>query len=468
MSEPMSKLEWRREAIYLALVGMEMCWLLALALAADAATGMLDPVRAGLALAGLILVPVYVVRGLERSEWPAWAQRAALGGALVLMYLLLVRFVVYRGYRLSDASWLNEPIRNLRDVANILPDELMLAVLVVLLWWRGWAVAHTYLSARQVLQRMALIALFIAVSTVTLGGPGIMLLLVFFGLTGSGLAKVEGVARLSGGTRSPFQLSWIGLVAGIAAGLVLAGQALIWALRAGLGVLLAALAPVLGVVLIPFGWLVQLLVDWIQSLIGEATPAPAPTGTAVPMPTLPALQVTPSPETLETVGTIKAVVIVLLVVGLFAGFAVLARLARRRASSRVADAEFARERGPGSLLSGLGDAVAGGLQRLRAALPGAPEISAFLAAVSIRRIYANLVRLAARRDFPRLAAQTPYEYQATLHQAFPGGGAEVDAITEAYVAVHYGEAPTTRAELEVIRACWQRLRALDRELGRES
>jgi hypothetical protein len=31
-------------------------------------------------------------------------------------------------------------------------------------------------------------------------------------------------------------------------------------------------------------------------------------------------------------------------------------------------------------------------------------------------------------------------------------------ITDAYVAVHYGEVPETDAELEQIRACWERLK----------
>jgi hypothetical protein len=45
-----------------------------------------------------------------------------------------------------------------------------------------------------------------------------------------------------------------------------------------------------------------------------------------------------------------------------------------------------------------------------------------------------------------------------LRQAFPGGEVQVELITEAYVAVHYGDVPETGAELQEIRACWGRLR----------
>jgi hypothetical protein len=80
------------------------------------------------------------------------------------------------------------------------------------------------------------------------------------------------------------------------------------------------------------------------------------------------------------------------------------------------------------------------------------------AAVSIRKIYANMTRLAERQGFPRQPAQTPYEYLPALAHAFPDCQAEASAITEAYVKVHYGEAPENISELKHIRECWQRIR----------
>jgi hypothetical protein len=90
--------------------------------------------------------------------------------------------------------------------------------------------------------------------------------------------------------------------------------------------------------------------------------------------------------------------------------------------------------------------------------------SRLLAAVSIRRIYTNLVRLATEVGYPRAEAQTPYEYLQTLFEAFPGNEAEVEVITEAYVNAHYGQVPDSREELQLIRGCWERVR--EREPGR--
>jgi hypothetical protein len=82
-----------------------------------------------------------------------------------------------------------------------------------------------------------------------------------------------------------------------------------------------------------------------------------------------------------------------------------------------------------------------------------------LSAISIQRIYANLVRVATRAGHPRVTAQTPYEYLGVLEEAWPAVAGELSIITDAYVSAHYGQVPDTREELERIRAAWERVQA---------
>jgi hypothetical protein len=82
----------------------------------------------------------------------------------------------------------------------------------------------------------------------------------------------------------------------------------------------------------------------------------------------------------------------------------------------------------------------------------------FLSAISIRRIYVNLVRLATEAGHPRAPTQTPYEYLDTLRKALPGNEEDVAIITEAYVNARYGQVPDSRQELQRIRDCWERVR----------
>lgn len=78
-------------------------------------------------------------------------------------------------------------------------------------------------------------------------------------------------------------------------------------------------------------------------------------------------------------------------------------------------------------------------------------------AVSIRRIYHNMLRAADASGYPRLAAETPYEFLRTLAQAWPDNRVETELITTAYVRVRYGELPETSEELQAIRDAWRRL-----------
>lgn len=78
-------------------------------------------------------------------------------------------------------------------------------------------------------------------------------------------------------------------------------------------------------------------------------------------------------------------------------------------------------------------------------------------AVSIRRIYRNMLRAADASGYPRLEAETPYEFLKTLAQAWPENQAETQLITNAYVKVRYGELPETKEEIQAIKDAWRTL-----------
>ena len=84
-------------------------------------------------------------------------------------------------------------------------------------------------------------------------------------------------------------------------------------------------------------------------------------------------------------------------------------------------------------------------------------LSRWLAANSIRRIYAQMVASATRRGYPRADSDTPYEYLPALNESWPGKSAHIRTITEAYVRVHYGELPESSEELDAIRSAWEEI-----------
>lgn len=86
-----------------------------------------------------------------------------------------------------------------------------------------------------------------------------------------------------------------------------------------------------------------------------------------------------------------------------------------------------------------------------------------MAAESIRRIYAALVARASDAGLPRQVAETPYEFLPRLQRNWPENAEEVEAITNAYVAVHYAEADATPGQVQRVRAAWQRVEKMIRE-----
>jgi hypothetical protein len=79
------------------------------------------------------------------------------------------------------------------------------------------------------------------------------------------------------------------------------------------------------------------------------------------------------------------------------------------------------------------------------------------AAMTIRRLYARMERLAGKRGYPRVSSETPYEYRHDLRRAFPDCDADIQRITEAYIAVRYGDVPEDPRVLEGVRAAWEHI-----------
>ena len=79
------------------------------------------------------------------------------------------------------------------------------------------------------------------------------------------------------------------------------------------------------------------------------------------------------------------------------------------------------------------------------------------AAVSIIKIYQQMIQIGSEVGYPRDVAETPYEYLTTLIKLWPDHKQEVQLITRAYVKVRYGEFPETKEEFETIKSAWERV-----------
>ncbi len=81
-----------------------------------------------------------------------------------------------------------------------------------------------------------------------------------------------------------------------------------------------------------------------------------------------------------------------------------------------------------------------------------------IGAETIRRIYAAMTARAEETGLPRKVAETPYEFSPRLRSAWKDESDDVDAITEAYVAVHYAEHEATDEEVSRVKEAWERVK----------
>jgi hypothetical protein len=478
-----ARVNGRGEVIWLALAAAEVCWITPVFLALIWFTSPHAPVLLWFGILILMLGFFYFYRALEAANLPVYIQQGLLVAGLLVSIVLVLRFHVYAGAGLQGSDWFLAPFRQLVDVPLILPTSWATIILIVCLWARAIHLAKRSLFADSVaFSFRSGVVILIATSFFIkvfagLDVAGFIAPYFFFALLAVALARIEEVSLLPNSSRVPFGSFWIGSMVGAVTVLVILGTLVaLFFYAGGLDRILRWLSPVLFVLaalVAAVGALMLLVLEWLTSLLSldlsslsrglQDLLAQLSQALAPPVP------ISPSDSQAQNgrliLGILQAAILIGIV--LMAILAVLFFTWRRLRRSRLGDnGNEAWE----SLLSG--KVVASGLQAmvqdgldrlaelaslLRHFGPGAK----FLAAVSIRRIYANLVRLATEAGYPRAKAQTPHEYLATLYLAFPDSEMDVNRITDAYVSAHYGQVPDSREELQRIRECWERVRALE-------
>jgi hypothetical protein len=473
----------RREVIWFSLAAAEVCWVTAVFLALNRAGSHHPPVLLWLGILILMLGFFYFYRALEAANLRLHVRQGLLAAGLILGIVLFLRFHVLAGAGLRGSDWFLLPFRHLADVAVVMPSSWLAVFLLVFVWARAIhlanrspfadSVAFSFRSGVVIL----IVSSFFARVLAGLDVAGFVVPYFFFSLLAIALARIEEVSLLPTSSPVPYSSFWIGSMVGAVTVLVILGTAVAVLFYAGgLDQVLRWMHPLLfalQVVVAGLGVLLLMLLEWVFSqfsvdlngLIRGLQELFARLGTvfASPLPT-------PPPGTEEqTRPLVLGILQVAITVGIPLAAIVLVLIVTWRRLRRGRYGDGANEESE-SLFSG--KALAAGLQGMvRDGLDRLAELagllghlgpgSRFLAAISIRRIYASLLHLATEAGYPRAKAQTPHEYLPALYQAFPGSEADVDLITKAYVNAHYGQVPDSREELQRIRGCWQRVRDLE-------
>jgi hypothetical protein len=469
-------LDWRREILYPLTASMEVAWFTPWYMALIPATGRLPPARTAVGLFTIMAIPVYAGRVLGRLRLKLAIQRAVIAVLLLLTCVLALRVFLFAGQTYHGLAWLAESLSNVLNVYELIPDWLVIVLSTLYLWWRGISLGQRRLTVKGVLAGFyvgiaSFVGFVLLVSLVTEQDPGFFVPVFFFcSLMALAATRMEQMRQWRGAIRSPFGLSWL-LAITLAAlvvvtlgtlwGAVMTGQDVQTVLRwlapifllvgVVLGVLLAMLRIAIQAVLglfsgLGLGDVTQPLAELLEGL-GDLVPQGPEGGVEVPA------------GVGAAAGALRLAAMFVIVVG---AAVLVIWMVRRQETHRREETEDTHTSlfSTDLLVDNVRRFVRGQQERLGSLLNvlGRSGLRGLFVALTIRRIYAQMQRLAATQGYPRAPSETPYEYEATVTRAFPSAETEVHAITEAYVAVHYGEVPESEAELDRIRASWERLR----------
>jgi hypothetical protein len=425
-------------------------------------------------LAGFLLLAAL----LETALFRGGIQETIHRGALVAYYLTGIYLAIQ--WLLTGASGtridpFTTSIEGIEELTRLIPGQVILAVTLLWLLWRGVTIARHGVGPFAVMRHFRLgVIMFLVYSPFALLGDqdlpglGMFVLFIFATLMSLSTARVAVLGKFRGGRRSPFSRAWLGSIIGAVAvtvgvgfslALLATGRFLLFYQR----VLSAVVLGIITLFLSPFFFIIGLL----GSTEFQSPSLPTPT----PGPILPPweLEAGSGPNlvftTQEQVAILPDWVQALVYWGATAIFLALIifviwriRIAYQRQLAAEGVEFIMRE---GDLLDHLRREASKQARDVAGNLTGFGRLrqgQRYLAAAKIRRIYAGLMDLCEEMNISRPVSQTPLEFLGTVQGALPSVSGQSEMITYAYLKVRYGELPETQKEVQAVEQAWEQVR----------
>jgi hypothetical protein len=458
----------RHELVLLASAGLETCWAYGFFAVALAAMGNGQRGVSVFTFGALVVAAIYSARFTLNSELPLRRKQALGVGLALLAIMVALRATLFVDYGLLDLQWIGQIPSAAANLFIAFSPVSLVLIMGIYAWWRGLTLAQASFDFDGVGFRfrfgVLMVALLALINTWVgqIEMNGLLTAFFFFGLLAVALARQEDLGRSEANVALPLKGPWLGILTGTVV-LVLGLGALLALLLTPQGIrfffdLLRPLEPLVVVILYALLLLISFVVELVFNLVAGLLQRLI-NPNAGPQPLI--LLQRPPPGILQQPNELNALAAFFDPLRIVCALTLLGGVLLLMAMSLNNIQRRARKRGNESRESVPVSIDLNPLRRLRAWLRKPEWVADDSDVASIRRIYANLVRLAARRGFPRRDAETPYEFMRDLRETLPGATAEERAITDAYVRVHYGEHTPAADEVAKVKEAWKRIRAED-------
>ncbi|MAU00090.1 MAG: hypothetical protein CL608_23360 [Anaerolineaceae bacterium] len=442
----------------------------------------------------LMLFAFNLTRLMSAIQLPPQHQQTVMALTLFLIIIITLPTFFHGGSTIFSFAWVSELMAAINEEGNSLwLRDVLLFGTIVLVWARGLQLARREYGINRAGLRLRVGGLILAPLIVWLASVRLLwdispYILLFFlaGLTAVALIRAEEIEKDQRGQALALNPRWLTavllaslltiltagtlaiIISGESANSVIGWLAPVWnGLRltgaVALTTLFFLLVPLLQLVDVLSNALNQLLtavVPWFQAqwaflgkilgkfFMGQRTPLEQLESQGGPNP----LETRLIFEGIEGLGFQLSrnvqIIIVLLAVAFILLVALLVSRLYRGTKVAAQHGSFVRRYDDDELEE------EGLLQRLLGRLG---LLRDWQTAVSIRRIYRKMLRAADANGYPRLDAETPYEFLKTLAKVWPENRRETQLITTAYVKIRYGELPETEKELQDIKNAWRTL-----------
>jgi uncharacterized membrane protein len=481
---------WRELAFY-ALVLMEMSWVALWYRVLIVGGAQVSYWRAYVALSAMVISMYFAAWLTDWLNLKMKFRRWIFGGLIIVNILVGLKNLLYSAEKASLFAVLLRPLSSFADRQSILPPEFMIMILSLLVCFYGLRLVSRQIepgvagdSFRLGITLLLIYGLFIPDFNSDIAPT--LFTFLFFGLVALAAARLAIQGQLRGGQAIPFDRKWLaGLLGSILLVVGLAVFAVDWMSDRGfvfLSNLLGWIVYFLALLVSPLIWAFIRLIYWLgehirlEDLLAGLEKLIAQFSDIVAMLTqgvenwLGFAREAGAPGFIGWWLLIKPYVLWGVLI-LFIALIVLGvrRFYRREEAEEEQEAEAVL--GEGNLLALLRKNMRARLARLMQDLENALRLNRarrFLAAARIRRIYAQLMDLSAELGSPRPPSWTPLEFLPRLEGLLPGLGAELSAITTAYLSVRYGELPETFDAVDAVESAWKRVALVGREKAREA
>lgn len=468
---------FRFELLFLFWAMMEMAIITPFALALFSWTEVYAPAQVAVGVLCCMMLPFYLARGLNWYGFSRLRQRQILIVTAVFVVIFTVRNLGYQPTSLFDMSWIGQFFRNLATTNdNSWQRDMGVFALITVSWWRGIVLVSSHIDTSRFGQRFTRLSLYLLPATIVLAvfrqEWSILAFITLYFVTGlitMALVRVEQDERKHGAILSSMSPRWLTAVSSASLLIIFmaTGTAIfvsgswqrltsafgpIWVgLQLSISTALLTLAylaaPLLNLLDDLFKFLVRIFQRGFAILFETAPPPQENDFSSPPNEWLIETLTQPAKQGLFANINWRIVLFVALIIIIVVATILVGRYFQADKTVREAG-QFK------GIMGNIRSRLIPPRYRKKEKKKNT-DWRNWKTAVSIIKIYENMLQAATDLGYSRDKAETPYEYLATLKIVWPEHQKQTRIITQAYVNIKYGQFPESKEELREIQNSWR-------------